>query len=72
MGKGKVSLYCPKCGQEYRCPCGSCNGKGWAFIEDGKREMEKCLQCGLTMSIDWWFDLECDIYRDDMKTYAKT
>ena len=62
----KKSLYCPKCGQEYHCPCRACKGNGWKFV--GKND-EQCLRCGLRMSCDWWFDLECDIFREEMKSH---
>ena len=57
-------MNCPKCGTQYKCACGTCKGEGWEMGD----EFIKCLTCGLTQHHDWWFNLEMDIYREELLT----
>ena len=57
-------MFCPKCGSKYECASQTCKGKGWKMYD----EDIKCLKCGLKMSMDWWFELETDIYRKELKS----
>lgn len=58
-------MYCPKCGQKYRCPCKACRGDGFEFTPDG--DHMSCLSCGLSKHVDWWFNLEQGISKDELK-----
>lgn len=55
-------MYCPRCAYEQKCPCEgpACGAKdGWIDKGNG---MQACFKCGLTKDINWWADLECEIY----------
>lgn len=57
-----VGLHCPNCGAKYECPCPSCNKdnkSGWKFVGDDR---ERC-PCGFIATIDWWEELELQIWR---------
>lgn len=67
-------MYCPNCGHEQICPCGSCTErrrntetacmanyeKPWIWSHG---EIISCGKCGLTAHADWWEDLETDVCR---------
>ena len=57
-------MYCPKCGYEQKCSCPGpvCKHKDGQLR---RNDMAKCFKCGLTRHLDWWTDLEWDIYKDD-------
>jgi hypothetical protein len=63
-------MNCPRCGQAWCCPCASCRARGEEgdspWIREGK-ENEKCPKCGLSKSLSWWGELECEIYLDKPK-----
>lgn len=63
-------MNCPRCGQDWCCPCKSCRERGKEgdvpWIREGK-ENEKCPKCGLSKSLDWWGELECQIYLEKPK-----
>ena len=49
--------YCPCCGEEYKCPCNSCNNKSMhEFLPSG--EEVRCKACGFTASFDEMQDIE--------------
>ena len=55
-------MYCPKCGYEQKCGCKSCkdklNGiKPYKWVKD---YFIRCTNCNLTMTSEWWQDLEYD------------
>ena len=60
-------MNCPRCGQVWCCPCNACRERGKKgdvpWIREGKNN-EKCPKCGLSKSMDWWEDLELQIYLD--------
>ena len=61
-------MYCPKCGNKYECACDSCKKtKNWEMFA----KTIKCKKCKLQMSHDWWFQLECDIYRKEIRAHSK-
>jgi hypothetical protein len=55
-------MFCPNCGHKQLCGCSSCknyNMATWRWTSDGNAIM--CAGCGLTMSADWWENLEMEI-----------
>jgi hypothetical protein len=71
MTKVEMGLHCPNCGRKYECPCEACNkGKHkseWVFV-DG--EAERC-PCGFVATLDWWTDLEQNVYEVMKKVQAE-
>ena len=60
-------MFCPRCGYKQKCSCDGpiCQAKD-GQIHVGN-DMAKCFKCGLTKHLDWWSDLECDIYLEDKR-----
>ena len=61
-------MFCPRCGYKQKCSCDghACGNKDGQVYKGN--DMLACFKCGLTKHIDWWFDLEWDVYKDDLKT----
>jgi len=69
-------MYCPKCGQKRFCPCDACNERQhapivWQWTDEDESGII-CGKCGFTKSIDWWLDLEYDVYEEDIKRALKS
>lgn len=54
-------MICPRCSEEYKCPCKSCvthMPSKWKFKTRKGVETIKCSGCGLEKHPDWWLGEE--------------
>lgn len=64
-------MKCPKCENEYVCPCDSCMERKkdkvpWTLKGTNDDDMEQaCPNCGFSKSIHWWFE-------EQFRQYEKT
>ena len=63
-------MHCPRCGYPMYCGCSACISKipaGYKPSTIRDECIEGCGQCGFAMPMQWWEDLDYDIwlrYRD--------
>ena len=65
-------MFCPSCGLEYTCCCSACVKRTgvkpyWSRRNDGPVSLERCLKCGFEQTMDWWENLEMEIYQNSKK-----
>lgn len=60
----EIKMKCPQCDNEYVCPCPACREREPHLIPwIGEQDNQSCSRCGLTKSLDEWFDVEWEQYK---------